>query len=221
MGKELSLARSEETRQSVLLASSGDRACGEESSSRDQRTQKPRTTKGYKGGKAKGIKTKGKVGSKAKRINVSTAKSKGRGRDNKNRQQNRRNEGEDSRLRRNAQQLGIAYPSSQCSIDTAHYWKVEENISGGALFRCVNCGKHIWLPLFHIDGEELGRQLDAYGLNEGYCRFLNRPTLRAAKIMLAKLQELERLSENVTDKVKFAKSVAEILGRKDYDRKEA
>ena len=57
-----------------------------------------------------------------------------------------------------------------------------------------------------------------FGGGEGYCRYLNRH--RAAKVLIAKLQDLRRLEMEITGKREFARLADKILSDKEYDRKE-
>ena len=220
MGKELSLARNEEERQSVLLASTGIGESSTEPSNGDQRQAQLSSPNRGQGGKAKDIKTKSKGSRKVKGVDARHPRPERRGRDNQDRESDRGDEGEDEYTGRSAQKLGIAHPGSYCDESEAvpHYWTEKEMISSGSLFQCRFCYKYLWLPLHEHDAVRLGNLMSKYGTNEGYCRFLNRH--RAAKIMLAKLQHLSILEMEMTDKRKFAKIADRILRDKDYDRKE-
>jgi len=61
--------------------------------------------------------------------------------------------------------------------------------------------------------------MESCGSTEGYCRFLNHH--RPAKMLVAKMQKLERLADGYTNKREFAKMADDILSDRDYDRKEA
>ena len=220
MGKEFPLAREEEEGQSVLLAitSSGERVTVP--SVRDERTQEPSPPEGSGGGEVEDTKAKSQSSRKAKRANASPSKKKGRGRDNQDRESDRGDEGEDKPVRRSAQELGIVHPGSYCDKSEAvsHYWIENEKIAEGSLFRCKLCHDYIWLPFNLKDSEQLGNLIRQYGRDEGYCRFLNKH--RPAKVLMAKLQNLRRLEEDVVDKREFAKMTDKILRDKNYDRKE-
>ncbi len=220
MGKELSLARKEEERLPVLLASTGSGELIKVPSSRDERKKEATSTKGNYGEEVKDTKTKSKGCSKTKRAYGSTAKKSRRGRDNKDRKQDRGDEGEDNPTRRSAQELGITFPGSYCDEleTTIHYWSEAEKIHNGSLYQCKFCHKHLWLPLFHMDAMKLDKYIKQYGSDEGYCRFLNHH--RPAKILIAKMIHLRKLEAEMPDKREFAKMADEILSDREYDRKE-
>lgn len=221
MGKELPMARSEEERQPMLLAIAGSGELITTSCNRNQRTKEPNPSEGSKGGAVKDTKTKGKGSRKVKRANASSPKLQRRRRYNKDRKSDRGDEGEDSRPRRNAQELGVTFPSSYCDeLDAVpHYWTEIDIVASGSLFQCRFCRRHLWLPLDHLSAKHLGALMRQYGKDEGYCRYLNRH--RAAKLLMAKLQDLRRLEMEITDKREFARIADKVLSDKEYDRKEA
>lgn len=218
MGKELPLAREEEEGQAVLLARSRSGASKCKSSSRDKRKEEAGATKASKRRKAKGPSSKSKSSSKVKDTDASVPRAKGRGRDNKDRESDRGDEGENGKLRRTAQVLGIVYPGSHCDelLTKPHRWMEVDKIHGGSLFRCSKCKRHMWLPATLRDAERLSDLIWKYGGTEGYCRYLNRH--RGAKVLMAKIQDLERLSRKKIGKAKFAKMVVEVMNDKEYDR---
>ena len=220
MGKELPLARSEEEGQSELLANTGIREFIEASSSRDQRTQEPTTSKVSKRRKVKDTKAKSKSRRKTKGTHARYSESARRRRDNKDRKSDRGDEGEDKSVRRSAQELGVTHPGSYCNeLETVpHYWYEVDIVGIGAVFQCRFCHKHLWLPMFQLDAEKLSKLIRKYGEDEGYCHYLNR--YRAAKVLMAKLQDLRRLEMEITDKREFARLTDKILSDKEYDRKE-
>ena len=220
MGKELSLAREEEERQPVLLASPSTRELITTSSSGDKRTQESSPSKSSKGGKVKDTKAKSKGSGKAKGTYARYSESARRRRDNKDRKSDRGDEREDSRPRRNAQELGIIYPDSYCDDAklVPHYWIENGKVDRGSLFQCRICRRYLWLPTFHIDADKLGKLMKKHGYTEGYCQYLNRH--RPAKLLMAKLQDLRRLEIEITDKMEFARLTDKILSDKEYDRKE-
>lgn len=124
-------------------------------------------------------------------------------------------------IRRSAQELGVKHPGSYCDEAeiTPHYWVEIEKIDSGSLFHCILCHSYLWLPLHLPGAEQLGGLISYYGKNEGYCRFLNR--YRAAKVLVAKLQELSRLQTEITDKREFVRLADKILSDRRYDGKEA
>ncbi|KKK94641.1 hypothetical protein LCGC14_2680790, partial [marine sediment metagenome] len=100
------------------------------------------------------------------------------------------------------------------------YWIGVENIHGGSLFRCSGCHKHLWLPNGEEEIWQLGKLVEKHGITDGYCQYLNRSRKRPAKILMAKLQLIERESESVEDKLVFARKIDRIMHEKKYDRKE-
>ena len=225
MDKALSLARKEEERRAELLAGVSNRVHTEESSSRDQRTQEATVAKRYYGSQTKNTKAKSKSSCKTKRTNAASSKQHEKQRcrrDNKNREQDRGDEGENTVARRSASELEIEYPGSYCDkLSTIpHYWKEVDKVDKEVLFQCKRCYKYLWLPAYFGNAKELAEMIWKYGLNKGYCKYLSHHSRRAAKIMLAKLQKLDRLSNTITDKVEFARLADKILREKEYDRKE-
>jgi len=116
--------------------------------------------------------------------------------------------------------LGIVHPSSYCDEleTTPHYWVEVGKADKGVLFQCKLCYNYIWLPSHWTGVDRLAALIKQYGKDEGYCRYLNRH--RAAKMLMAKLQDLRRLENEMIDKREFAKLVDKILSDKEYDRKE-
>ena len=219
MGKELPLARSEEEGRSVLLAISSSRELITTPSTGDQRTEEPTPAKGSNGGEAKDTKAKSKGSRKVKGVNARPPRPARRKRDNQDRESDRGDEGEDNPRRRSAQDLGVTFPGSYCDeLETApHYWVEIDKIDHGSLSQCKFCRGHLWLPLTNTDAERLGNLIRQYGGDEGYCRYLNR--FRAAKVLMAKLQDLRRLETEAGDKREFARLTDKILSDKEYDRR--
>ena len=114
--------------------------------------------------------------------------------------------------------MGIVWLDSKCRANGSHYLIEYEKVDKGSIFKCIYCHKIRWLPTNIYDAYKLSRLIERFGCQEGYCHFLN--LHRSAKIMVAKLQELERLSGIVKDKLEFARIADRILSEKDYDKKE-
>ena len=218
MGKELSLARSEEKGRAVLLVRTSTGEFVEASSTRNKRTQESASNTVSKGEAAKDTKAKSKGSRKVERANASSSKPARRRRDNKDRKSDRGDEGEHKSTGRSAQKLGIVHPGSYCDDAeiVPHWWIEVDRVAGGILHQCKFCHKHLWLPLDYLSAERLGSLMKWYGKDEGYCRYLNRH--RAAKMLVAKLQDLRRLEAEVADKREFAKLANKVLSDKDYDR---
>jgi len=220
MGKEFPLARSEEEGRSVLLAISSSRESICTSCIRDERTQEPGPAKGNCGEEVEDTETKSKSSRKTERANASSPKKDRRGGSGKDRKSDRRDEGKNKPVRRSASELGITFPGSYCDeLETVpHYWVEVDNVYRGSLFQCKLCLKHLWVPRDWTDVEHLATAIKHYGGDEGYCRYLNKH--RAAKMLMAKLQDLRRLEKEVVDKREFAKLTDKILSDKEYDREE-
>jgi len=220
MGKELSLARSEEEGRSMLLAITSSGKPIAAPCLRDQRTEGDNFAKVSEGGETEDTKTKSKGSSKVKRANASAFKKARRRRDNKNRKSHRGDERAHKHARRSAKELGITFPGSYCDeLETVpHYWNEIEIVSSGLLLRCVFCSDYVWLPMFLPESLRLDSLIKQYGITEGYCRYLDMH--REAKVLLAKMRDLRMLETKVDDKRKFAKMADEILSDKEYDRKE-
>ena len=116
--------------------------------------------------------------------------------------------------------MGITYPGSHCDEmeATPHHWDEIDKVDGGSLFQCWFCHGYLWLPLHVAGAHDLGELMRRYGQNEGYCRYLNKHG--AAKVMVAKMQDLGRLESEGKDVREFAKEVDRILRDKKYDREE-
>ncbi len=220
MGKELPLARSEETGQPVLLAITGSGELIVSSYNGDKRAQEPAPSKVSDGGEVEDTEAESKSSRKTKRTNAGSSKSARRGRDNQDRESDRGNERADKPARRSAKELGITFPGSYCDVVEAvpHYWTEVDIVNSGSLLQCRFCHKHLWLPMHFPDSGQLGGLIKLYGKDKGYCLYLDRH--RAAKMLIAKLQDLRRLEEEVTDKRKFARMADRILSDREYDRKE-
>jgi len=220
MGKEFPLARKEEEGQSVLLAISSSGEHFTALCNGDQRAQESTPTEGNGRGEAEDTETKSQGSCKAERANASSSKEDRRGRGNKDRKSDRGDEGKDKPIRRSASELGITFPGNYCDeLETVpHYWIEVEKVHKGSLFQCKLCHRHLWTPGYWADVERLAVLMRQHGNIEGYCLFLNRR--RAAKMLMAKLQDLRRLEKEVVDKREFAKLADEILSDKEYDRKE-
>lgn len=224
MGDELSLARQKEEGYAKLLARISGRVPRPKSSNRDKREKAATTSRRDEAGAVKDTTPESEDSSKIKGTDARRAnKPKGYRRNNKDRKQNRIYEGEDTIPRRSAQELGVIFPGSYCD-DTStklspHYWVKTDTINSGGIFQCKKCNNHLWLPIEVEGATALGYLMDRFGRYEGYYRYLNHASRRPAKIMVAKLQEIYRLSKNITNIIEFAKMVDKILNEKDYDRR--
>ena len=220
MGKELSLARSEKERRPMLLVITGSGEIITTACHRNKRTKKSYPSKISKGRETKDTKTKSQVSSEVERTNASSSETKRRRRDYSDRKSDRGDEGKNKSVRRSAQELGIKLPPMYCEeqLLKPHYWVRVDAFSSGSLFQCKYCYDYLWLPLSYEGAERLCRLIRKYGKDEGYCHYLNK--YRVAKILMAKLQDLRRLSVDVADKREFARLVDKVLSDREYDRKE-
>ncbi len=218
MGKELSLARTEEEGQSVLLAITSTGKSITASSHRNQRPKEPSAVTSRQRREAKNTSPARKRRTDTEGANAGHTRPKRRRQDNKDRKQNRGEEGENKPVGRSAQKLGITYPGSYCGEDESvpHYWVGIDKIDKGSLFQCRLCKDYLWLPEYGDLPNELKQLMRKLGDTEGYCQFLN--SHRRAKVRLAKLQDLRKMEVGMTDMREFGKAVERILKEKEYDR---
>ncbi|KKN72630.1 hypothetical protein LCGC14_0408720 [marine sediment metagenome] len=225
MDEQLSMAREEEERLPVLLVGKSGRENKAGASSRDKGKESHAPIGVRQRGKVEDIKSKGKGSSKAEGDNGGPSRPRKHKRDDKGRKSDRILKGEDSQGRRSASELAIVHPGSFCIDDVItgnnpHYWEGVETIHGGTLFRCGRCHKHLWLPNGEEEIYQLGSLVNKVGITNGYCQYLDLTKRRPAKIMMAKLQLIERESVEVEDRMEFARKIDRILYKKDYDKKE-
>jgi len=203
----------------VLLAGESDREAEGRALYRNEGKEGDGSSSRDEEGKTEDTSQPSKSSGETTRVDVSSSRPKGHRRSNKDRKSDRRAKGKDSELRRSAQELGVVYPDNCTDSDRGHYWIESERVHGGSLMRCRKCQKHIWLPTHHQDAGRLGSLIIHYGATEGYCRFLNHATRRPAKILIAKIQKLERMSKEIPDKAELARVAVKILDSKDFDRR--
>ena len=222
MDNKLPVAREEKEGWAKLLARISNNVSTAESSIRNKGKKVNTTARGKEVTAVKTPTAASKGSVKTKRTDGVPTRPTGRKRDYKNRQQNRNHEGEDTTTRRTAQQLGIIHPGSYCdevsTRQNPHYWLTIDRIGIGHLYHCIKCGDCLWLPCTFLESSRLGINMRKMGKTEGYCKVLDYPSNRAAKTMIAKLQDLHRLSGNIGDEVEFAKMTNRIIGDKEYDR---
>ena len=219
MGNELPLAREEEEGQPVLLVRAGNGEAITTSYCGDKGKKKATPIRRRKRRKVEDTPSESEGSSEAEGTNVSSVRAARRRRSDKNRKQGRTDEGENDTSWRSAQELGVVFPGSYC--DNAelnpHYWIESERPCRGSLYQCKFCHRHLWLPSTFSDAMMLRKYIEKYGLQEGYCRYLNRH--RPAKMLVAKLQDLRKLEVEVSNKREFAKLADKILSDKEYDRR--
>jgi len=231
MGKELEMAWSKETKQSIrreskpssmLLARSRSRVSTTASSRGNKRKKTTTANSKGKDREVKDIKTKSKISPETENTDGDTIRKPKRGRprrDNKDRKPDRRIEGKNSNGRRSASELGIEWIGSYCPDGRPHHLVGIHNLYGGSLFKCSNCSKHVWLPICIRDAAQLDSLIDSYGTTTGYRKYLD--TNRDAKVLVAKLQDLWYLRQQTdSDDKEFAGVVVKIMEDKEYDKKE-
>ncbi len=219
MGKEFPLAREEEEGQPVLLAGTSSGECEAGTCTRKSRAKVSSASRGRKVRKIKYTKTKSQGSVKTEGADASPIKEDRRRRGYKDRKSDRGDEREDKPVGRSASELGIVHPGSYCDeLNTVpHYWIDKEHTAKGILFQCKLCYAYLWNPLGWPDIDRLSKLIKQYGRDEGYCIFIT--SNKAAKILMAKMQDLRRLEMETTDKREFAKLADKILSNREYDKK--
>lgn len=226
MGNSLPMARSKGTKQSrrtkdMLLASGRTRVSSRTSSSRNKRKKTARPDKDPEVRAAEDTTTESQVRAEAEIPDGDTTrrpKSKGHRRYDKSGKPNRGVEGKDTTPRRSANELGIEWITAFCPDGQPHYLIANHTFDGGSLFKCYNCHKHIWLPTLIRDATELEALIKYIGTQRGYCKFLDKH--QAAKVMVAKLQDLWYARRQMTNKDEFRELVISVMNEKEYDKKE-
>lgn len=218
MGKELSMARSEDTEQSMLLASSGPGVSLLTSSGGDKRKKASSTINKEKGRKAKATSAKSKARAKVEDSDGSASRRKGPRQHDKNRKSNRGAEGTDTTPRRCASELGVEWIGSYCPDGQPHFLIGSRASDGWSMFRCRECGKHLLLPADLRNAVELEHIMKRYGATAGYCKYLDR--YRNAKVLIAKMQDLWRAKQQIDDNVQLIGLIVKVMEDKEYDRKE-
>lgn len=117
---------------------------------------------------------------------------------------------------KSANALGIEWIGDYCQDGSPHFIVNIFNYSKGTVFKCINCLRHVWLPIWIQDAAILDSLIDKYGAQAGYLIFLDKN--REAKVMMAKLQDLEKARHSATDDREFMKLVVSVMEAKDYDR---
>lgn len=215
MGDDISLARSEEEGQPVLLAGVRTGTPATESEGGDKRQEHDSDAKGTKRPKTLNTSSKGKVSSKAKGTHGGSTKLKGRISDGKDREPDRGTKRKNSPRRRSAKELGIEFPGSCCPSGEPHYYIGDSLDDGGSFYRCIKCLKHVWLPAGMDDAHLLGVLMHKYGTTLGYQMFID--TKPEVRVKLAKFQDIWRISKVVLGELEFGLIVASIMEDKRYD----
>ena len=199
MGKELQMARQEEIRRPMLLASIGTRRVESETLHRTSGEEEAGHIEGEAGQAPAFTPKKGKGSGKAKGTYVSFNRTGRRGRDDKNRRQARGPEGRDRTSGRSAQLLGIIWPDAHCadSPTGGHHMLEVANIDKGLMFRCKYCLIHKW---HFTDSYVMSAPMVTLGKDKGYCKILDGH--RKARAVVAELQDAMRLKDKM-DRAKF------------------
>ena len=229
MGNTLSMARSKKIcskrninrrrTKDMLLASGKSRVSAIPPSGRNKRKKAVTSHKSTKGRTSEDFEKEGKISTTVKNLDGSTTRSKRHRRHDKDRQPYRGTQREDITPRRSASELGIDWIGDICPDGQPHYLIAKHTFDGGSIFKCMQCHKHIWLPTLLSDATELEFLIKHYGAQTGYRKFLDKH--QAAKVMVAKLQDLWFMRKITTDEEAFKRLVISVMKEKDYDRKEA
>ena len=219
MGKQLSMARSEATRQTVLLASSRFGILSKESSCRDERKEEDSHVQDQEGQEISYIEEESKSKKRTAAANTSRPRAKRRRQSNSVRRAVGGDEGGDINPRRSAKEMDIRWPGSYCNgvMLNPHYLVAQAGmVGGGYVFRCIKCHAHKWLPVLTNDCYILGRLMSKYGDTPGYQRMLDEHP--KAKVLMAKLQDLEYIRKVVEDDRTFAQVVGVVMSSQEYDK---
>lgn len=112
--------------------------------------------------------------------------------------------------------MGIEFPGSYCPTGEPHHYADIDYVDGGVVHQCLRCEKYLWLPANYDRAMVLGTLMDKLGKNAGYCKYIDR--YRDAKIMIAKMQDLQKARKRIKDDKDFTKLVVSVMGEKDYDK---
>lgn len=219
MGNSLSMARSKEARDSrrandKLLDAGGSSIPSHSSIRRNKRKKAASAVRRAKGCKIKDSKKKGKASARAENSDGGSSRRGRHKQDDKDRQSDRGTEGKNTTIRRSASELGIKWIGDFCPNGQPHFLISNYNLNGGSLFKCKHCLQHIWLP---IEGATtLTVMINSSGPQAGYCKFLDKH--KEAKIIMAKMQDLWRMKQSLSNDKEFAKLVTSVMEDKEYDK---
>jgi len=213
MDFKVSLARQEEERRAVLLASTGTGENAKRALRGGKRQKISRNVKGNAGGETINTSPQSK----------SNAEDKGRDRRGRRPGRNyslRQAVGETKRRNlaggRSAQELGIEWLDARCEdspITKAHWLLDKTNISNGVIFECKFCHRVKWLPVDMDTCSKLGNLMKVYGNDLGYQKMLNeRPQ---AKRLMSKIQDIYYLRKSVPED-QFLIAVAAVMLDREY-----
>ena len=213
MDNNFSLARQEEVRRSVLLASSGDGVPRKARVYRNARKALHSPAEGTQGEAAIHTAAESKSNAKDKGRN-------GRGRKRRRtyppRETVRDAEGGNCPSGRSAQELGIKWLEARCDdspTSKAHYLVAKTDTSAGVIFECKYCHKVTWLPASLDECERLNTWMHIYGKDGGYQRILDLHP--AAKRLLSKIQDIYYLKKSLPPE-QFPLALAAVMMDREY-----
>lgn len=223
MGNELQMARTEddkpEATSSELLDEGRDGVSSNTSSRRNKRTPSTKSNRKAKRTSAKDSKAKGSPRAKAENSDGDTARKsrrKGHRRHDKDWESDSGAEGDDKTDRRSASELGVEWIGSYCPDGQPHQLYGRRILPGWCAYRCGNCKKQILLPVDMREAKEFDGLVDRYGAEKAYLKFLDKH--REAKVMTAKLQDLWKARQVITDDEEFVRMIVTIMEDREYDR---
>ncbi len=117
--------------------------------------------------------------------------------------------------------MGIKWAGSYCNGKklNPHYMVIVAGvIDGGYIYQCVKCHRHKWLPAHYKEAIALGNLMVKYGDTVGYQMMLDK--YPKAKVMMAKLQDLDYVRKVVKDDEDFTQVVGVVMRKKEYDKEE-
>ncbi|KKL19471.1 hypothetical protein LCGC14_2465150, partial [marine sediment metagenome] len=214
MGKILSMA-CEQLGRSVLLAGAGIRGVSQASSRGEARAKDASYAEGAESQKAISTKKARKNRANVKGDSSGSNRAEGHRQNDRIRRSARGDEGGDGEGRRSAQELEIVWIGHECSDSpTGAHWLIGDSdaVDRGFLFKCKFCHRYKWLPIGTDEALTMGELMRKYGEDIGYQKMLDRKP--AAKVLVAKLQELRRLRGVIKYDMEFVEEVERILKKR-------
>ena len=213
MDIKIPLAREEEVGQSVLLASTGNRAAIKGSIRGGKRTKISGNVKGGKDSQT----------ISAAQASKGNAKDKGRNgrKGRRGRSYSLRSAVGDAERRnpapgRSAKELGIEWLDARCEdspVTKAHHFIARTKVDTGCMWECKYCHKIKWMPLSYVECLELDKYMHIYGLSGGYQRILD--CHPAARRLLSKIQDIYYLRKFIPPE-QFPIAVAAVMLDREY-----
>lgn len=216
MGEEVSLARKETERRSVLLARARIVRALKASSCRDKREKDITATKGCQSKPFEDTAAASKDNAVAEGGDGEKPRyQKSRGL-YQVRRRTRGFKGQDTAVRRSAKELGIEWYSSSCdkapSAPHAHYWRAAVHAGEGDIYFCHYCHRARWMPSTMSSASTLYFLMRDFGLDEGYRRMLDMQP--EAMRLVAKVKDIYLLEKKLPVE-KLAVVVAAVLAEKE------